>query len=235
MQRLLITRPLKQAERMQRFVDASGISTWIDPVMTMVVLPVDQTIDFDRYDAFVTTSVAGIDCIAEMTTRRDIPLFCAGLTSAEVACEHGFLAVHYAEMPGGAAVANELKMFAFNRVAYFHGSIIKIDIAVECNGLMYVDSFCVYKTVPVAQWSDETITLFRKNEIKAITFYSERSAFITLDLLRTHDVLSYTGSVSALCLSSAIADVISKHLWKNVYIASTSAELIAILKDEQEP
>ncbi len=233
MQRLLITRPLKQAERMQCLADAHGISTWIAPVMTTVVVPVSETVAFDCYDALIATSVLGIDCLAEMTARRDIPLFCAGSMSAEVAREYGFSAVHCAETPGAVGIVNHLKMFAFDRAAYFHGATIKMDIAAKCSDFMIVDSFCVYKTVPVAQWTDETIALFHKNEIQAITFYSEKSALITLDLLHTHNILSCTPLIAALCLSPAIADVISKHLWKNVYIASTSIELIAILKDKQ--
>ncbi len=233
MQRLLITRPLKQAERMQRLADTHEVLTWIAPVMTTVMMPVFELVDFDHYDAFITTSMSGIDCLVEMTVRRDIPLFCAGFMSAEVAREYGFRIVHCAETPGAAGIVNYLKMFAFDRVAYFHGATIKMDIAAKCSDFMIVDSFCVYKTVPVVQWADETIALFHKNEIQAITFYSEKSALITLDLLRAHSVLSFTPSIVALCLSPAIADIISKHLWKNVYIASTSSELIAILKDKQ--
>lgn len=233
MNRILITRPQKQAERMQALLQAEGFSTWIDPVLTTVVLPLMCDINLDAYDACVTTSASGVECLAKITTCRDIPIFCAGPASAGTAKEFGFSVVFCANELGGLALVHLLKQSCFRNVAYVHGEQVKIDIAKECLTLgINVDSFCLYKTVPAKQWSDETVMFFREREIYALTFYSEKSASVTLDLLRSHNLFSYTDTIHALCLSPAIAAIISKQLWKNVHIASTSAELIAILRNE---
>lgn len=226
---VLITRPLQAAERTQALFQLNGISTWIEPVLTICPLPI--TLDLDTYDAIIATSTAGIDSLAPIKNKHKKTLFCVGESSARLARKLGFHSVHHPQKPGGEELAHIIKQSNFKRFAYIRGEIVKIDMAHTLRDTkdIHVDSYITYKAKPTLSFSDKTLDLFHDNKITAITFYSDHSARIIIDLLRKHDLLSYTASITALCLSESIYDAIKAVMWKNVGIGSTSHELVANL------
>ena len=213
---VLITRPLAAAKRTEYAFQLAGHSTWIDPVLT--ILPLPAHIDPSAYDAFITTSGNGVESLAELTQNRDTPIFCAGSASGAIAREHGFTSVFYPEEPGAKELISLLKKSSYTRFAYIRGEVVKIDIAHALADVpgAHIDSYCTYKAIPTTTWTDETVALFHAQKITAITFYSEHSAHVTLNLLSTHNLLEYTASINALCLSAAIADIVQAHSWKEI-------------------
>jgi uroporphyrinogen-III synthase len=226
---ILITRPLAAAKRTEQAFQLAGFETWIAPVLT--IIPLQVTINPAAYDAIITTSANGVESVATLTQDRDTPIFCAGKTSATVVYELGFTSAFYPSEPGGKELITLIKQSSFKRFAYIRGEVIKIDIAHALQDVpdVHVDTYITYKTVPTSAWTDETLDLFHTNKISAITFYSEHSAQIILNLLNTHNFLDYTPFITALCLSPAIAEAIQSIVWKNIEIASTSDELVANL------
>lgn len=218
---ILITRPLAAAKRTEQSFNETGFATWIDPVLT--IIPLSLNITIDAYDAIITTSVAGVESLAAITTNRIIPIFCAGAASAAIARELGFTSIFYPTEPGGIGLIPLIKQSPFKRFAYIRGETIKIDIAIALSDIpnLFVDSYVAYKAIPTAAWTDKTIALFHSHKITAITFYSEHSARVTLDLLRAHNLLSYTPSITALCLSDSIAEVIYGIIWKEIKITAS--------------
>ncbi|MES2252854.1 MAG: hypothetical protein V4482_04115 [Pseudomonadota bacterium] len=67
----------------------------------------------------------------------------------------------------------------------------------------------------------KAVVVAYSGKITAITFYSEYSARVTLDLLRAHNLIHYTPSITALCLSNAIADEVRVLAWKEINIPSS--------------
>ncbi|MDP4725021.1 MAG: uroporphyrinogen-III synthase [Alphaproteobacteria bacterium] len=118
-----------------------------------------------------------------------------------------------ARIKSGHDTADNIKRFA-----YIRGEVVKINIADALANIegMNIDTYITYKTVPTTGWTDETIALFHAKKITAITFYSEHSAQVTLDLLRKHNLLGFTPFITALCLSEAIAGVLKSFIWKNI-------------------
>ncbi|MES2253297.1 MAG: uroporphyrinogen-III synthase [Pseudomonadota bacterium] len=213
---ILITRPLDAAKRTEQALQAASFETWIDPVLT--IMPIHVTITPNTYDAIITTSGNGVESFATLTQDRDTPIFCAGSASAATARELGFISVFHPVEPGGRELISLIKQSPFKHLAYLRGEVVKIDIAQGLRDMtdVRVDTYITYKTVPTAAWTHETITLFENGKITAITFYSEYSARVTLDLLRAHGLLDYTPSITALCLSDTIAEVIRDMRWKNI-------------------
>lgn len=215
---VLITRPLQAAKRTQTLFQLNAISTWIDPVLTISPLPI--TINIENYDAIIATSSAGIESLAPLVKKQATPLFCVGEPSAKLAQKLGFKSIYYPQKPGGKNLAHLIKQSTFKRFAYIRGEIVKIDMAHALAGAkdIHVDSFIAYKTIPTKTFSDKTLDLFHNKQITAITFYSEQSARITTDLLHKHNLLDYTASITALCLSDAIARILKPFIWKAIKI-----------------
>ena len=217
---ILITRPLAAAKRTAQAFQSAGFETWIDPVLT--IIPLKTTIDSAEYDAIITTSANGVESFAAQTQRLDTPIFCAGAASAATAQEHGFTSVFHPTEPGAKELITLIKQSPFRHFAYIRGKVIKINIAdalANTEGI-HIDTYITYKTVPTSAWTDETLNLFHSKKISAITFYSEHSARVTLDLLHAHDLSQHTPSITALCLSDAISEVIHDMAWKNIDILS---------------
>ena len=256
---ILITRPLAAAKRTEHTFQAAGLSTWIDPVLTIIPLP--SHINPAAFDAIITTSANGVESFAALTQHRDVPIFCAGNASAAIAHELGFTSIFYPKKPGGNELITLIKqVFNLNpialsspkppclsspcltrgskpennhldariksghdmtgsvkRFAYIRGEVVKIDIAKALGDTnANVDTYITYKTIPTSAWTDETLNLFHNRKITAITFYSEHSAHVTLDLLRAHNLLGCTPSITALCLSEAISDVLKDFVWQAI-------------------
>jgi uroporphyrinogen-III synthase len=218
---VLITRPLAAAKRTEQAFQAAGISTWIDPVLTITLIP--TTIKPAAYDAIITTSANGVESFAKLTQHRNIPIFCVGDASAAIARELGFTSVFHPIEHGGKELVILIKQSPFKRFAYIRGEVVKIDIANALANVldMRIDTYITYKTVPTTAWTDETLDLFHTKKISTITFYSEYSAQVILNLLRAHNLLDCTHFITALCLSEAIADVIHDLIWKEVKIQSS--------------
>jgi uroporphyrinogen-III synthase len=231
---ILITRPLAAAKRTEQAFQSAGFETWIDPVLTIESLPVQ--IDPRAYDAIITTSANGVESFAAVTQCRGTPIFCAGSASAAIAQELGFTSVFYPETPGGKELITLIERSSFKRFAYIRGEVVKVNIAqaLQDTPNVHVGTYVAYKTIPTLAWTDETVDLFRNGKITAITFYSEHSAQLTLDLLRTHDLLGYAPSITALCLSDPISDIIQVNVWKNSVIGSTTTELGVNLLKKRE-
>jgi len=219
---VLITRPLVAAKRTEHAFQSAGFETWIDPVLT--VMPTRVAITPDTYEAIITTSGNGVESLAARTHDRDTPIFCAGSASAAIARELGFTSVLYPVTPGGRALISIIRESPFKRFAYVRGEVVKIDLAQAFQDMadVHVATYITYKTVPTAAWKHETIALFESGKITAITFYSEYSAQVTLDLLSRHDLMHDTRAITALCFSDAIAKVIQGLAWRNVDVCNST-------------
>ena len=218
---VLITRPLAAAKRTEQAFQAIGVATWINPVLTIIHLP--AIINPAAYDAIITTSANGVESFAQLTQNRNTPIFCAGDASAAVACELGFTSIFYPEKSGGKELITLIRKSPFKRYAYIRGEVIKIDVADALANIAgtHIEAYITYKTVPTSAWTDETLNLFHAKKITAITFYSEHSAQVTLDLLKAHNLLGYTPFITALCLSEGIAGVLRESVWKEVKTESS--------------
>lgn len=229
---VLITRPYTSAIRTKPLFEAAGFSTWVAPVFNIIPLLTELT--FTTYDALITTSQAAIEILATRTSNRSIPLFCAGKASCDIARSLGFQHIYYPESPGATELVVLLKKSSFSSFAYLSGEIIKVDISRELREFpeYHIDTFCIYKTSPVTAWNDDTLALFKANKINLISFFSEHTADLTLNLMHKHDLIKYTPTIQALCLSKVISHRISPYFWKNINIASTTEGLIATLVKE---
>ncbi len=212
---ILITRPVDFSTKTEQQFKAAGYDTWKDPVLTIERFPVK--IDFDVYDAVITTSMVAIHACAQLRAPCALPFFCAGKASAEFAKDQGFSRVFHPNEPGAMGIFPLICASEYNRFVYIHGETIKVDLASELRTInRSVDCFCVYKTTPCAAWHDDTLRLFHQQKISAITFFSEKSAQATLDLMDKHQLTRFIPHIRALCISDAVADVVRSYGWRSI-------------------
>jgi uroporphyrinogen-III synthase len=116
-ERILITRANPGAMRTARLLANKGLMPIVEPLF--VLEPVPEADLPENFDALAFTSANGVRMAAGLTQQRDLPVFCVGASTAEVARAAGFSEVYSAdgdvtalerliraELPAGAIVVH---------------------------------------------------------------------------------------------------------------------------------
>jgi uroporphyrinogen-III synthase len=239
--RVLITRPLEEAETLAAALDAQGIECMVEPLLA--IRPLDTAeLSLDGVQALLFTSANGVRAFASLEPRRDLPVYAIGEHSAEVARAAGFEKV---ESAGGAV--EELARLVRTRVdpgkgTLLHGAgaVIKGDLA----ALLGPDGFTVrrivlYEAAPATAFSGATVTALRDGTLDAVLFFSPRSAETFVSLAKSAGVDAACARLAAICLSPAVAGAAGTIRWRVVRIAarpeqSALLELVALPNDKDK-
>jgi uroporphyrinogen-III synthase len=116
-ERILITRANPGAMRTARLLANKGLMPIVEPLF--VLEPIAEADLPDNFDALAFTSANGVRMAAGLTQQRDLPVFCVGTSTAEIAKASGFSEVYSAdgdvaalerlilkELPAGAIVVH---------------------------------------------------------------------------------------------------------------------------------
>lgn len=110
--RILVTRPLPQAERTAKKLRAMGYNPIIAPMLAIVPVAPATIPDFKAAQAVLVTSSNGVDALARMTELRGFPVLTVGDRTAAIARSAGFEAVQSASGDGQALL--DLAMGSLN-------------------------------------------------------------------------------------------------------------------------
>jgi uroporphyrinogen-III synthase len=91
--RILVTRSEPGASETAAKLTSLGYAPIIEPLFEIV--PIDVTLP--EFDALAFTSANGVRRLANLSPRRDVPVFCVGARTAEAAREAGFATVTSAD------------------------------------------------------------------------------------------------------------------------------------------
>ncbi len=231
---VLITRPEPSAKQTAEMFQKAGFETLIEPLLE--IIPATKILnDLKKFQAIVTTSAMAIRTLAELSTVRDVPLWCVGKSSYEVAKKLGYKVIHY---PEGDENANSLFQMIKKEINpkngpifYAAGDITKVDIKnLLMKSKFEVDREIIYQSKMKGNLSFKAKTFLEQKPKGAITFYSERTLRAFLTLCEKERIQFAFDRFIALSLSDAISNEVEKLPWLQVITASTTSQLIVNLK-----
>ncbi len=229
----LITRPDDDAEPLAAALIARGITVVREPLLA--VKPVaDAAVDLDGVQALLFTSANGVRAFANLSQRRDLPVFAVGDNTARTARAAGFDNVESA-----AGAVDDLARLVARRLdpkrgALFHaaGSAVAGDLA----GLLGEKGFelrrvMLYSADQAAALTDDANARLERGEIGLVLLFSPRTAETFVTLVRGAGDAAMQGieQATALCLSPAVEKAAQGLPWRSLLTAE-KADLPSMLR-----
>jgi uroporphyrinogen-III synthase len=215
--RVLITRPVAEAQALARRLEVLGHDILIEPLLTIEPLP--AVLDLKGVQAIALTSTNAAPALGAAT---HLPVFAVGAASAAAARAAGCLRV---ESAGGDAASLARLIVASCRPeagAILHpcGTEVREGLAAALSAAGFrVRRQEVYRALPAQAFSAATCAALRQG-IDAVLLFSPRTARIFAELVVRHALERCLGATDALCLSAAVADACRKLAWRCVRIAA---------------
>jgi uroporphyrinogen III methyltransferase/synthase len=247
--RVLVTRPLEQAQTLVDALRESGAQPVAIPTIRTVPLPEDESLRvalerLDAYDALVFTSSNGVRCFAERARSRAIeldrlpmPVFCVGGATAEAARGAGLPEARIPEVPSDAQALLETlatalppagRRFLVPTAERAHDTLPR---GLRAAGAR-VDVVAVYRTLPADLEADRLRGLLVRGELDALTFTSPSAARAFVAVLDAPARVAAERSVIAAIGKLTAEELRRERLEPSVVAASPGARaLVAALAE----
>jgi len=217
--RLLITRPQPDADELAADLSARGHTCVIAPVLEIV--PRDAEIDLSNVQALLATSRNGVRALSAATDRRDISLLAVGPGTAKEAEAAGFSTLSAAGdvRALGALVRETLRPDA-GALLWITGKNVRGDLRADLRAAAYqVIRHVLYEARPVTVLPSVAVAALQGHEIDGALFFSPRTAQSFVRILTMAGLSDATQTVTAFCLSPAVAAALSGIRWRDMEIA----------------
>ncbi|MGO8866455.1 MAG: uroporphyrinogen-III synthase [Alphaproteobacteria bacterium] len=235
--RVLITRPLEEAQALAALLAERGIASLIDPLLEIRPLP-SVELSLEGVQALIFTSANGVRAFAERESRRTLPVFAVGARTAEVARAAGFTEVESAQ--GALADLARLVRARLDprRGALLHGAgaVVKGELA----ELLAADGFTIrrvvlYEAVPASALQPATRAALAAGELDAVLFFSPRTAATFVSLVIAAGLAGACARLRAVSLSPAVAEEAGALAWRQSLTAvrPEQSALLACLTAER--
>jgi len=232
--RALITRPQEDSADAAIALARQGITPVLAPMMRIEhAEPVIEN-EVALTQAILFTSRNGVRAFARLSPRRDVAVFAVGDSTATLARDNGF--AHVESAHGDSA---DLARLVTERLDPADGLLFHaagVTVAGELVDTLNKAGFktmrrALYEARPVDSLSDDTVTALRDRTLDYVLFFSPRTARIFRDLVGVAGLDATCDSLTAICLSDAVAVEISDLTWKAVRVATvpTTEALLTIL------
>lgn len=208
-QSILLTRPYDDSSTTARALTLSGYSCLIDPMLSVDYLKPEliHLKNLAALQACILTSKRAVKALSMFAIPRQTLLFVVGPATAVAVREQGYESVIQGRGDGAGLLAELLLYLKPNKgtIVYFSGEETRFDFIVPLGHSGYNIQRCViYRTLQASHLQVETINALQHNKIRAILYYSPKSARCFNELALS---LSYLlKDVLAVCLSVAVAD-----------------------------
>ncbi len=220
--RVVITRPREDAILLAEQLAEQDIEAMIEPMLEIVRRPLNAALDFNGVQAILATSANGVRMLAQVSVRRDLPLFAVGPASAEAAAACGF-----AEISAASGDVEALAKLVCARLRPNAGSLVHVagkHIAGDLTGALGAAGFNVrrevlYEARAATAFSERLRDALATGGLDGVLFFSPRSAGTFVTLLKAAGLAQRTASLDALCLRDAVAKAAGGVTWRRVAVA----------------
>jgi uroporphyrinogen-III synthase len=221
--RLLVTRPLAEAERTAAQLQRRGHTALIAPVLTIAPVA-DAALDPASFDAIIMTSGNAARALtAHPALSRSLkrPLLAVGGQTAQAARDAGFSDVVSAD--GDAADLLTLvrgRWASGGRLLYLAGSDRSRDLAADLatNGIK-VETVVIYRAEAAVRLPDSAEQAIRTGGVDGVLHYSRRSTVIFLDCADAGGLQTSVWMLRHYCLSARAAEPLSARQFKYIAVA----------------
>lgn len=236
--RALITRPQEDSADAAIALARRGITPVLAPMMRIEYATADIENEVALAQAILFTSRNGVRAFSRLSPRRDVAVFAVGDSTAALARDSGFVNVESAQ--GDSA---DLARLTTDRLdpadgLLFHaaGATVAGDLTDALNkaGFKTVRR-SLYEAQALEALADETATALRDRTLDYVLFFSPRTGRIFADLVEKAGLTRTCDSLTAICLSDAVASEIAAIKWRKTVTAqlpTTEALLSVIAKLE---
>lgn len=220
--RILVTRPLEDAEETAAKLRALGHEPLVAPLLEIRFYE-DAEIDLDGVQAILATSANGIRAIERVTRHRDIRVLAVGPQTADAARLAGF--THIENARGNAStLAEAARAWAKpedGALLHAQAQETKGGLAERLAALGYdVRTPVLYEAAAVESLPREAAEALESGKLDAAMFYSPRSARIFFTCVVNAALAQTTSAISALCISKPTADALRPLVFREVLTAA---------------
>ena len=237
--RALITRPQEDSADLAIALSRRGIAPILAPMMRIEYASADIETEIAPAQAILFTSRNGVRAFSRVSPRRDIAAFAVGDSTAALARDNGFVNVESANGDNA-----DLARLVIDRLVPSDGMLFHAagaTIAGDLSGALDKAGFrTVRRTLYNAKAVDrlaDTATAMRNGELDYVLFFSPRTARIFVELVAAARLGDACRSLTAVCLSDAVASEVASLAWKDIGVAdlaTTDAVLNVIARFEGE-
>lgn len=220
--KILITRPLEQAQDFARDLKALGYQTLINPLLTI------QSPDFvlprpaSDYKALILTSTHAVSQAVRAGVRLDIPLYLVGNTTKAAAQTAGFVNILHTA-PKATLLWKHISQDS--PILYLRGKDIAFPMAEKFD---FCDDVIVYEAIAAESFSQDCINAFQAGDIQAVTVFSARTARIFCDLYN-HSGLPK--NIKVLCFGNSVLECVRPNMFEAYGSAEPSREsMISLIR-----
>lgn len=235
--RLLVTRPAEDAGPLAEALGRRGHEVTLEPLLA-IIPKADIQLDLDGVQALLFTSANGVRAFAQLSARRDLPVFAVGDASARQAGEVGFSQVSSAN-----GDVNDLAELVERACDPKNGALLHpaaTQVAGDLKGQLEAKGFAVRRTVIYeSQESDrlsaETIRLIQGDGIDGILFFSPRTARTFAKLAVQAGTVERLARVLAFALSQAVAEPLADLGFRAIRVAQKPDQESLLTRIDEEP
>ena len=222
--RLLVTRPVDEAERVAALLRARGNEVVVAPLLRIETI---ENADFAQgpWAGILLTSA---NALRAVTPRRrneliSLPVFAVGPRTAEAALAAGFSKVLSAEGSAtdlGRVTAEQLGI-VLAPLLYLAGSDRARDLAGDLDAHnIPVQTVVVYRALPATKLPPAARQTLQAGSLHGVLHYSRRSAAIFVDCAMADGLTEQARELTHYCLSARVAEPLSAAGATDIRIAS---------------
>ena len=231
---ILITRPQPEASKLAELLVARGFKYLIDSMLNIVHLNC-APINLQAVQALVFTSTNGVLAYSQTNSNSDVLAVTVGEATAQAALEAGFSKVLLADGNVNSLLDKIVAELSPDggKILHCSGETVRGDLIAALGSKGYqAERQVLYRAEAAGSLLPETTRALANEKINTVLFFSPRSGVIFARLLAELHLTKNCSKISALCLSDAVADTISKLPWRNVKIAErpTTSALVYLTR-----
>lgn len=219
--RLLITRPEEDAEPLASALAARGITSLIEPLLTVADVE-GPAPGLAGVQALLVTSANGVRAFARRSPERAMPVLAVGDASAAAARRLGFTSVKSAAGDVAALarlVAAELDP-GNGVLLHVAGSKVAGDLAGDLARAGFAcRRHVLYQARPAESFSAAASEALARGAVDGVLLFSPRTASTFARLITDAGIAGACRRLVAYCLSRAVADAVSGLAWRDVVVA----------------
>lgn len=231
--RILITRPVEDAERLTALLSDQGIQVINTPLLDIRYAD-GPDLDMAGVQAILLTSANGVRAFARRCADRSCPALCVGDATAREAQAVNFKDIKSADGDVKSLTALIQSELDVNAGALLHpaGTDVAGDLgqALKATGYAYRRDvlYTAHKATDLPAKAKDAL---QAGTLDGVLLYSPRTAQAFAKLVKKAQLAGTLKSVTAYCLSQAVADEISDLDWASLKIANKPNQdaLLALL------
>ena len=223
--RLLLTRPRQDSLALARELERRGIDSLIEPMMT-VRIDGDARLDLSGAQAILLTSANGARALAATSPddeARRLPVLTVGCATAHAARDAGFRSVTAADgdVVALAALAEARLRPDAGRLVHVAGRDTIGDLAVRLRAAGFdAERVPLYEAVASRAMSAPARRALEAQTLVGVALFSPRTARLFAKLARESGLDSTARTLTAFCLSQAVAEAAAIISWQRICVAA---------------